>query len=155
MKAVFLTLLALSACAAEIPDEAVAVEADNQALSAAMTWPSLKTRGYDTLNSLKCYVDAYGGNSSCRYGVDYYGRQCTGGWACAVCQQPGSWGFKYSTRVDPYTGRGSIWVSNTRIVSNVALGPLLAGDLRTFSYDNGQYCRLFKSWGGTYAEFGP
>ena len=156
MKTLIACLLVLCSCAAEVQDpDALAVEADNQALSAAMTWPSLSVRGYDTLNALKCYTDQYGQQASCTYGVDYYGRQCTGGWACARCKVPGSWGFTYSTRIDPYTGRGSIWVENTRIVSDVALGPLLPDNLRTFTYDGGAFCRVFKSWGGYYAEVGP
>jgi hypothetical protein len=153
MKKALLLLLALGACALDTQpelgapvaaeDEDAGVGVQTEALSAAMTWPTLDKRGYDTLNALKCYV---GEDSTCQYGVDYYGRQCTGGWACAKCKASGSWGFTYTARVDPYTGRGVIWVENKTIVSNVALGPLLAGDLRTFTYDGNKKCWVKHSW---------
>jgi hypothetical protein len=147
MRYLFLCLL-MTACAldtepraTETGDDDGGVTSHVEALSGAMTWPTLQTRGYDTLNALKCYV---GERSDCTYGIDHYGRQCTGGWACARCRVPG-W-FTYTTRVDPYTGRGVIWVENKTIVSNVALGPLLAGDLRTFTYDGGKRCWVKHSW---------
>lgn len=169
MKILFALLLTFCSCAVYGPteddlvgeivddsDAGVEVEAKAKALSTAMTWPGLSVRGYDNMNALKCWLDANGGNNStCTYGVGYNGTPCGGGWVCSRCRSNGWGGFTYSTKVDPYSGKGEIWVENTRIVTSVALGPLLPGDLRTFTYDSGKYCRVFKSWGGTYAEFGP
>lgn len=164
MKSLLLLALAiLGGCALESEpvtrdagDEDAGVGLVGEELSAAMTWPSLKTRGYDTMNALKCFVDGQGGNNStCTYGVGYNGVPCGGGWACSKCKSNGWGGFTYTSKIDPYSGKGELWIENNRIVSSVALGPLLANDLRTFSYDSGKYCRVFKSWGGYYAEFGP